>query len=295
MWRCPATVVVGSRGTGAHPFGATRERNTDVVADEILLVEKSGSICTLTLNRPQSLNALNRDLGLALIGALNECAEDDDVRAIVIQGAGRAFCAGDDIRSGRRAAEAGEPRPRRDLVTSVRSGHYFNFPHAFRSNPKPILARVHGYAYGAGMDLTLASDMAIAADDAKIAAVFVRSGIIGGTAQLPRYVRLKKAMEMLLCGEPIEAPEAVELGLINYAVPADELDDVVAEWAEKLANGPTRIMSHIKLAAYRGLDMSLQDAVMLGAAATGEAGRTEDGQEGRSAFLEKRQPSFTGH
>lgn len=262
--------------------------------EQDLLVEKSGAICTLTLNRPHALNALNRDLGTALIAALNDCAEDDDVRAIVLTGAGRAFCAGDDIRAGRRAAEAGTPRPRRDLVTSVRSGHYFNFPHAFRSNPKPIIAKVHGFAYGAGMDLTLASDLAIAADDTKIAAVFVRSGIIGGTAQLPRYVNLKKAMEMLLLGEPVDAPRAVELGLLNYAVPADDLDDVVAEWAQKLATSPTRIISHIKLAAYRGLDMSLQDAVVLAAAATGEAGRTEDGQEGRSAFLEKREPEFVG-
>ncbi len=260
----------------------------------VLLVEKSGSICTLTLNRPGSLNALNQELGTALIGALSDCAVDDDVRAIVIAGAGRAFCAGDDIRAGRRAAAEGLPRPRRDLATSVRSGNYFHFAHAFRSNPKPIIARVHGYAYGAGMDLTLASDLSIAADDTKIAAVFVQSGIIGGTAQLPRYVGLKKAMEMLLLGEPVDAPQAVELGLINYAVPADDLDDAVAEWAEKLANGPTRIMSHIKLATYRGLDMSLQDAVMLAAAVTGEAGRTEDGPEGRSAFLEKRQPVFVG-
>ena len=265
------------------------------VADERdLLVEKSGSICTLTLNRPQALNALNRELGANLLTALNECADDDEVRAIVIAGAGRAFCAGDDIRAGRRAAEAGQPRPRRDLATSVRSGHYFNMPHTFRSIPKPIIARVHGYAYGAGMDLVLASDMAIAADDTKIAAVFVRSGIIGGTAQLPRYVGLKKAMEMLLLGEPIEAPEAVSLGLINYAVPADDLDDAVGEWAEKLATGPTRIMSHIKLAAYRGLDMSVGDAQMLAAAVTSEAGQTEDGQEGRSAFLSKRDPVFTG-
>lgn len=260
--------------------------------EPVLLVEKNGPICTLTLNRPQALNALNRELGPALIAALGDCAEDEDVRAIVVAGAGRAFCAGDDIRGGR--LPDGTPRPRRDLVTSVRSGHYFNFAQAFRSNPKPIIARVHGYAYGAGMDLLLASDLAIAADDAKIAAVFVRSGIIGGTAQLPRYVHLKKAMEMLLLGEPIDAPQAVELGLINYAVPADELDDVVAEWAQKLASSPTRILSHIKLATYRGLDMSLQDAVVLAAAATGEAGRTEDGQEGRSAFLEKRQPVFTG-
>lgn len=263
-------------------------------SESILLVEKTGPICRLTLNRPESLNALNRELGDRLLAALEECAEDDEVRVIVLGGAGRAFCAGDDIKGGRAAAAAREPRPRRDLLTSVRSGNYFHFGQAFRSNPKPIITRVQGFAYGAGMDLVLASDIAIAASDAKIAAIFVQSGIIGGTAQLPRYVPLKKAMEMLLTGEPVEAPEAERLGLINYAVPPEQLDDVVEEWAERLAAGPTRIIGNIKLAAYRGLDLNFEDSVMLAAAATGEAGRTEDGPEGRSAFLEKRPPVFTG-
>ncbi|MEX2229999.1 MAG: enoyl-CoA hydratase-related protein [Dehalococcoidia bacterium] len=262
--------------------------------EPVLLIEKSGPICRLTLNRPEALNALNRELGDRLLAALAECAEDPDVRAVVLGGSGRAFCAGDDIRAGARAAAAGGTAPRRDLVTSVRSGNYFHFAQAFRSVPKPIIARVHGFAYGAGMDLVLASDMAIAADDARVGAVFVRSGIIGGTAQLPRYVGIKKAMEMLLSGEPVDAPRAVELGLLNYAVPAEQLDDAVQQWAEKLAAGPTRIMGTIKLAAYRGLDMHFEDAVMLAAAANGEASRTEDGVEGKRAFAEKRPPVFTG-
>ena len=265
-----------------------------MASETVLLVEKTGPICTLTLNRPQSLNALNRELGDSLLAALNQCAEDDEVRAIVLTGAGRAFCAGDDIRAGRAGGNSGQAAPRRDLVNSLRSGNYFKFAQAFRSNPKPIITRVHGYAYGAGMDLVLASDISIAANDAKIAAVFVRSGIIGGTAQLPRYVGLKKAMEMLLTGEPVEAPQAEQLGLINYAVPPEELDDIVQQWAEKLAAGPTRMMADIKLATYRGLDLNFQDSVMLAAVANGEAGRTEDAREGRTAFAEKRSPAFTG-
>ncbi|MDA1003390.1 MAG: enoyl-CoA hydratase/isomerase family protein [Chloroflexi bacterium] len=263
-------------------------------AEPVLLVEKTGAICRLTLNRPEALNALNKELGDRLLAALDDCAEDGDVRAIVVAGSGRAFCAGDDIRAGARAAAAGETPRRRDLVTSVRSGNYFHFAQAFRSVPKPIIARVHGFAYGAGMDLVLASDMAIAADDARVGAVFVNSGIIGGTAQLPRYVPLKKAMEMLLSGEPVPAPRAVEIGLLNYAVPPDQLDAVVEQWAGKLADGPTRIMGTIKLAAYRGLDMHFEDSVMLAAAANGEASRTEDGVEGKRAFAQKRPPVFTG-
>lgn len=264
-----------------------------MAAEDILLVENEGPVRWLTLNRPQSLNAINRQLGARLISALGECADDDSVRAIVLQGAGRAFCAGDDIR-GAGAAAVDQPVRRRDLIDSVRSGQYFRMAQAFRSNPKPIIAKVHGYAYGAGMDLVLASDIAIAADNATIAAIFVKSGIVGGTAQLPRYVGIKKAMEMLLTGEPVAAPRAQELGLINYAVPPDDLDDVVRGWAQRLASGPTRIMSIIKLATYRGLDMSFQDSVMLAAVATGEVGRTEDATEGRAAFREKRSPRFSG-
>jgi 2-(1,2-epoxy-1,2-dihydrophenyl)acetyl-CoA isomerase len=266
-----------------------------MTSEDVLLVEKAGPICRLTLNRPQALNALNRELGDRLLATLDECAEDDEVRAIVLSGSGRAFCAGDDIRSGATAAAAGQPAPRRDLVNSVRTGNYFHFAEAFRSNPKPIITQVHGYAYGAGMDLVLASDMAIAADDAKIAAVFVQRAIIGGTAQLPRYVGLKKAMEMLLSGEAVEGQQAVNLGLINYSVPAEQLDDFVQEWAEKLAAGATRVMANIKLATYRGLDLNFKDSVMLAAAVTGEAGRTDDSKEGRAAFAEKRAAAFTGH
>ncbi len=246
----------------------------------------------MTLNRPQSLNAINRDLGNRLISTLEDCAEDDSVRVIVLAGAGRAFCAGDDIKGG-----GGPQVPnarRRDVIDSVRSGQYFRMANAFRSNPKPIIARVHGLAYGAGMDLVLASDMAIASNDARLAAVFVKSGIVGGTAQLPRFVGLKKAMEMLLTGEPVDAPVAAELGLINYAVPPEKLDETVQEWADKLAAGPTRIMSMIKFATYRGLDLNFQDSVMLAAVATSEVGKMEDAAEGRAAFREKRGANFTG-
>ncbi len=263
-------------------------------SEDVLLVEKQGPICSLTLNRPSVLNAINRELGRRLMQALDDCAEDDDVRVVVLAGAGRAFCAGDDIKASRQPVPA-MPARRRDVIENVRGGQYFRMAGAFRSCPKPIIAKVHGLAYGAGMDLVLASDMAIAADDARIAAVFVKSGIAGGTAQLPRFVGLKKAMELLLTGEPIDAPRAVELGILNYAVPAADLDATVQRWAEKLAAGPTRIMSMIKLATYRGLDMSFQDSVMLAAVATSEVGRMDDAREGREAFAEKRPPLFTGH
>ena len=196
--------------------------------------------------------------------------------------------------SGSRNPGTQQPARRGGVIESVRNGHYFNFPLAFRSTPKPIIAKVHGYAYGAGMDLTLASDMAIASTDARIAAIFVKRAIIGGTAQLPRMVGLKKAMEMLMTGEPLDGVQAQAAGMVNYAVPPDQLDACVQEWAKRLAAGPTRVIANIKFAALRGLDMNFNDSVAFAAVATGEAGRTEDAPEGRRAFWEKRAPAFTG-
>jgi len=271
-----------------------------VTSEPVLLVEKSGGVCRLTLNRPRVLNAINRELGDRLLEALEACALDDDVRAIVLAGAGRAFCAGDDIKEGVAPAspagrpEAGRPPQRRSVAGDLRRVNYFRFRNALRSNPKPVVARVQGYAYGAGLDLVLASDLAIAADDAKLAAIYVRHGMIGSVAILPRYVGLKKAMEMLLSGEPVDAPQAAALGLINYAVPPDELDATVDAWAAKLAAGPTALLSSIKFAVYRGVDLSFEDAMAFESVAISEAGRSEDQREGRASFVEKRPARFTG-
>lgn len=262
--------------------------------EQVLLKEKDGGVLRLTLNRPSSLNALNRELGTALLDALNEAADDDDVRSILLSGAGRAFCAGDDIRAGAAAAAAGEPRPRGDLIGSMRSSNYGRFALAFRACPKPIVTKIHGFAYGAGMDLCIASDISIAANSAKIGAVFVKRAIIGGTAQLPRVVGIKKAIEMLLTGEPVEAPDAERFGLINYAVPDEELDAKVEEFAQKLAAGPTRVMGNIKWAAYQGLEVPFNQAVLLASAFQGEGGRTEDRIEGGKSFSEKREAAYTG-
>jgi 2-(1,2-epoxy-1,2-dihydrophenyl)acetyl-CoA isomerase len=265
-----------------------------MAAESSPLIEKTGPICRLTLNRPHVLNAIDRDLGDRLLAAIEDCAEDPDVRAIVLAGAGRAFSAGDDIKPGAQEPPPGRPTRGRDFETSLRAANYFKFVRALRTSPKPIVARVQGYAYGAGLDLVLASDIAIAANDAKLAAVFVKSGIIGGTAQLPRYAGIKKAMEMLITGEPVAAPQAEALGLINYAVPPAELDATVDAWAAKLAAGPTRLIATIKLAVYRGLDGSYDAAEVVGAAATAEGNRYEDSREGRTAFAEKRPPLFRG-
>ena len=225
--------------------------------------------------------------------ALEDCARDEEVRVIVLAGAGRAFCAGDDISEGLALGGAGRPPAARTVARDLRS-NYFRFRDALRSNPKPILARVQGYAYGAGLDLVLASDIAIAANDAKLAAIYVQHGMIGSTSILPRYVGLKKALEMLITGEPVDAPEAERLGLINHAVPPEELDETVQAWAEKLAAGPTSLIASIKFAAYRGADLSFADALALEAVAIGEASRSEDQREGRAAFVEKRPPRYAG-
>jgi 2-(1,2-epoxy-1,2-dihydrophenyl)acetyl-CoA isomerase len=265
-----------------------------MTAEETLLVEKRDGVCRLTLNRPQVLNAIDFALGDKLIAALEEAGDDDTVRAIVLAGAGRAFCAGDDIKEGVAVRNTGSSMTRQGGHHNIRRVNYFRFREALRSNPKPVIARVQGYAYGAGLDLVLASDIAIAASDAKLGAVYIKHGMVGSIALLPRYVGMKKAIEMLITGEPVAAPDAERLGLINYAVPPAKLDQTVDEWAAKLAAGPTRLISGIKLAAYRGVDQPYDDALVLESVALAAARASEDQREGLAAFLERRPPNYSG-
>ncbi len=263
------------------------------MTEDVLLVEKSGAICTLTLNRPQRLNAINVELGRRLIEALEDCAEDDNVRAIVLAGAGRAFCAGDDMRGSGALPAAGARR--RDFIDGIRvRGRYVTFIEALKRTAKPIVAKVHGFAYGAGCDLVLASDIAIAAEDAQFAAVFVKRGMVSGTFLLPRVIGPRKATEMLLTGEPVDGKTAAQLGIVSYAVPLEKLDETVSYWAAKLAAGPTRVMAYIKLAINRGLTMSMEDSLLFAATMQDIASFTEDRAEGMASFREKRPPSFKG-
>ncbi len=260
---------------------------------ETILMERKGSVVYLTLNRPEVLNAINRELGNTLLGHLKDCEEDDTVRAIVLRGSGRAFCAGDDIRGGGQQRGDGS-QPSRDPVRTAREGPYYNLVKAIRTIPKPVIARVHGYAVGAGCDLVLASDFAIAAESARIGLVFVQRAIIGGTYLITKHIGLKRASELLLLGDWVEAPKAMELGMITRCVPDDELDSTLDEWVERIAKGPTKVMGYIKTGINLGLNADVERGVEHQSYMQYFATLTEDRAEGAKAFVEKRQPVYTG-
>lgn len=257
---------------------------------DVLLIDK-GPITTLTLNRPEKLNALNRELGTTLAQKLMEVGFDPAVRAIVIRGAGRAFCAGDDI-SGPSPGQ--EPYDRSDPLSATHFGGYWRLQHVIRLIPRPVILRAHGYTMGAGMDMLLAADYCIAAEDTTMAVLFIKRGIAAGTVLLPRYVGMKRATEMLFEGETIAAAQALEWGLVNKVVPEAALDTEVQQLAEKLASGPTRVIGLMKHGLNRAYFSSIQDELQDAVFAYQIASKSEDASEARVAWRERRPPDFAG-
>src|SRR5918997_4837907 len=213
-------------------------------AAEFVTFEQTGSIARITLNRPEKLNAIDYQLGAELYQAFERCEPDPNIRAIILAGAGRAFCAGDEL---------GRDRTPDEMLSRTRRGsikHYVQGPgrwtstvRLMRSLPQPIVARIQGYAYGAGFNLALGSDFRVMARDAKLATPFIKRGLATGTNLLQQYVGIGKAIEMTLLGEPVDAEEALRLGLVNEVVDLADLDAAVERWAERLANGPTATIS----------------------------------------------------
>ena len=250
----------------------------------------------LVLNRPDRLNALNLALGRALLEALDAVDADPEVRAVVLTGAGRAFCAGDDLRG---MTAPGEPTPplRADPVEQyVRGdGRWPRLVERIRSLGKPVVAMVNGHAHGAGFNLALACDLRLMADDATLAIPFVRRGLATGTSLLQQYVGIGKAMEWALLGSTLSAAEAEGWGLVNRVVAGAELAEATRALAEQLASGPTTVYGLTKAAVYRGWqEPDPQHAYEHQGLALHLARRTQDFAEGRTAFLEKRPPRWTG-
>ncbi len=244
-------------------------------------------VATLTLNRPEVLNALDSDLRRDLLAALKAAARDDDTRAVVITGAGRAFCAGADLRGG-----SGERDFRRVLRTE-----YHPLIEAVRNLPKPVVASVNGVAAGAGMSLALAADVVIAAEEAKFVPAFLRIGLVpdsGLTRILVRALGRHRAMEILLGERQLSAAQAHAAGLVAAVVPAADLSRATGELAQRLASGPTRAIGLTKRLVNAAEDASLAEALAAEAALQDVAGRTDDHAEGVAAFSEKRDPEFHG-
>ena len=265
------------------------------MTERYVAFERSGAIARITLNRPDKLNAINYELGGELYEAFARCADDPNVRAIVLAGAGRAFCAGDELGRERTPDEEVSLRRRGHIKHYVSGpGRWTSTVRLMRSLPQPVVVRIQGYAYGAGFNLALGADFRIMASDASLATPFIKRGLATGTNLLQQYVGVGKAIEMTLLGEPIGAEEALRLGLVTRVVDPAELDAAVDELAERLAAGPTAALGLTKHAVYQGWDRDPDGAYWHQGSAVAQGRDLEDLQEGVAAFKEKRPPRFTG-
>jgi 2-(1,2-epoxy-1,2-dihydrophenyl)acetyl-CoA isomerase len=259
-----------------------------------LLVDRSGSVVTLTMNRPDAMNALDVPLKEALRDILRFLAQDRSVRAVVLTGAGtRAFCVGQDLREHVGFLESGSDTPLRTVEE-----HYNPIALALATLPVPVVAAVRGAAAGAGASLALLSDFRIGGPSTSLLMAFAKVGLAGDTGAswiLPRLVGHAKAVELLMLAEPVRAGVALELGLLTRLVDDDEaVLPAAQEMAARLAEGPTRAYAAIKRELVEGAAGSLAQALAVEAAAQNECGATADHREGTFAFVEKRPPAYSG-
>jgi 2-(1,2-epoxy-1,2-dihydrophenyl)acetyl-CoA isomerase len=260
-----------------------------------VLYHRHDSIVTLTLNRPETLNAMNEPMMGEMERILIELEADAAVRAVILTGAGRAFSSGGDQKRDR-GGEGQQSFFDRDLGGALIERLNRCILRMQRLE-KPIVGSINGVAAGAGLNIALATDLRIAADTARFGEVFARVGLVpdgGGTYFLPRLVGTAKAMEMILLADIIDAQEALRIGLVNRVVPAEQLENETLKLAERLAQGPTVAYGLAKTGLYQGLGMSLEDVLNMEARNQTIAVRTPDREEGVAAFREKRPPRFTG-
>lgn len=262
-------------------------------SSQTIAVHTADSICTITLNRPDVLNAFNDELTAELNEALKNAERDANVRVIIITGSGRAFSSGQDLGDLKKKYVPGYvPQLGDDLRR-----RYNPIIKRIREMEKPVIAAVNGVAAGAGCSLALACDMRIASDQASFIEVFVNVGLIpdsGSTFMLPRLVGLGKAMEMCMTGQKVDAAEALQLGLVNQVVPAAELEAASRKLAAKLASLPARAIALTKRLLNQSLHNDLDQQLEAEAYDQETAGKTADHYEGVVAFLEKRKPNFQG-
>jgi 2-(1,2-epoxy-1,2-dihydrophenyl)acetyl-CoA isomerase len=260
------------------------------MAYETILVDEEGHVRTITLNRPGDLNALNERMTSELQAALAGVAGDRSVRCLVLTGAGRAFCAGQDLKE-----VTGSPEP--VDYTEIIHRRYNPIVRHFRSLGIPVMASINGVAAGAGWSLALACDLRIASKTAKFVSAFGRIGLVpdaGMTWTLPRLVGLPKALEIAWFSDPISAEEALQLRLVNRLAEPDELAAATRAWAATLAQAAPESLALTKQAINESLVRDLESQLECEARLQGIAGRTKDYLEGVQAFIEKRTPEFTG-
>ncbi|MFD6889074.1 enoyl-CoA hydratase/isomerase family protein [Streptomyces sp. NPDC059957] len=265
---------------------------TPIPEDEVLHRFESG-VSWITLNRPEAMNAVTWDQRERVIALLAEASADPDVRAVVITATGKGFCAGADLRG---APAAPAERVVGDVARMIRLGAQ-RLITAVLDCEKPVIAAVNGTAAGIGAHLALACDLVIAAEPARFIEVFVRRGLVpdgGGAYLLPRLLGPQKAKELMFFGDAVPAAEAERLGLVNKVVPAEALEETAREWAERLAQGPTRALALTKQLVNASLDGDRATSLAAEATAQELNMTTADANEGVASFVERRTPKYLG-
>lgn len=255
---------------------------------ETIEVARRDAVVTITLNRPERKNAINGPMWDELLATFHEIAASDHDRVVVITGKGDGFCSGADLSGG------GAETPRHGLY-SMR--HVADVCLALHRIPQPTIAKVNGVAAGAGCNLALGCDLIVASERARFSQIFARRGLsvdFGGTWLLPRLIGLHRAKELALFADILSAEEAQAMGLVNRVVPADALDAFVDDWAQRLAAGPPIALAQTKMMLNNSFDVTLSQALDDEGWAQSVNFGTADTVEAMSAFVQKREPRFTG-
>lgn len=275
---------------------SVRVRNGGTMDFETIILKKEEHIATITLNRPERMNAVNSQMERELVEALADVAGDDDIRVVVLAAAGRAFCSGADIgifSQWTEETEAGSI----DTMRRYLRGGFQKIPLILQKMEKPTIAMVNGAAVGAGCDFTFACDMRVGSENAQFRNGFVRIGLIpgaGGTWLYTRLMGLGRGLEFLFTGDFLKAEEAYRIGVLNKLVPAAELEKETMKLARKIAKGPSVAIQLSKMQAYEALHTDMETALNLAAACQAICFSTEDNREGVDAFIQKREPEFKG-
>ncbi len=254
-----------------------------------IIFTKVDNLAILKLNRPKVYNSFNREMALALQEALRNCAEDNEIRAVLLTGEGRAFCAGQDLK------EITDPNG--PPLTQILTEHYNPLVRQIRALPKPIVAAVNGVAAGAGANLALACDVVVATKSASFIQAFSKIGLIpdsGGTFFLPRLIGFQKASALMMLGDKVGAEDAEKMGMIYQVYEDDVFGESALLLAQKLSNMPTAGLAMTKHALNRSFENTLDQQLDLEGELQPQAGETEDYKEGVAAFIEKRKPVFKG-
>jgi 2-(1,2-epoxy-1,2-dihydrophenyl)acetyl-CoA isomerase len=255
--------------------------------------EVSSGVGTISLNRPDVLNAFDEEMGSEFLESIERAAASDDVRCIVVTGAGRAFSSGEDLAALAEGYEQGRVPPLGRTLTE----RYNPTVKAIRSAPKPVVAALNGVAAGAGASIALACDFRIASTDAKLVLAFIKVGLVPDTGAvwfLTKMIGAAKTWELAALGDSLSAEEALRLGVVHQVVPPDRFEEEYRSFAARLASGPTRAFALTKSLVWAASERSLHDQLEIEVEAQTEAGRTQDHLEGVQAFLGKRAPEFEG-